>query len=70
VDRVGFEPTTSASLAILYEEGSCPFKSSSLFDYPRAWTTTMKNYDDDDDDISPMLLHTNRHKVKMRQKCF
>jgi hypothetical protein len=37
---------------------------SSLFDYPRAWTTTMK----DCDDISMMLLHTNQYEAKMRQK--
>jgi hypothetical protein len=55
---------TSASSAILHKEDSCPFKSS-LFDYPRAWATTMK---DCDDDISLTLLHTNQYEAKMRQK--
>jgi hypothetical protein len=56
MDWVGFEPTTSASF--FYNEGSCPFKSSSLFNYPRAWTTTMK----DCNDISLMHLHANQYE--------
>ena len=43
--------------------GQLSFQNS-LFDYPRAWTTTMK----DCDDISMMLLHTNQYEAKMRQK--
>jgi hypothetical protein len=58
---------TSASSAILHKEDSCPFKSS-LFDYPRAWATTMK--DCDDDDISLTLLHKINMKPKCVKKCF
>jgi hypothetical protein len=56
------EPTTS-QLSNPLQGGQLSFQSS-LFDYPRAWTTTMK----DCDDISMMLLHTNQYEAKMRQK--
>jgi hypothetical protein len=63
MDRVGFEPTTS-QLSNTLQGGQLSFQSS-LFDYPRAWTTTMK----DCDEISRlMLLHTNQYEAKMRQK--
>jgi hypothetical protein len=61
MDGVGVEPTTSTQQYPTRRELSF---QSSLFDYPRAWTTTMK----DCDDISLMLLHTNQYEAKMRQK--
>jgi hypothetical protein len=62
MDRVGVEPTTS-QLSNTLQGGQLSFQSS-LFDYPRTWTTTMK----DCDDFSMMLLRTNQYEVKMRQK--
>jgi hypothetical protein len=59
---VGVEPTTSVAQQSP-KGGQLSFQSS-LFDYPRAWTITMK----DCDDISMMLLHTNQYEAKMRQK--